>query len=207
MFAPCLLRRCFPGFGLLGARSPHRGFPQVVLCTLSDWCLVCLFAPCLLRRSFQSFGYVGCRVSMLFANVLGRFVGLVFGLFVCALFVTALFFRFRDVRQSRACTYMVRTWLCRVGVWSVCLRPVCCGAVFRVVGCPQSASRLSGVTFHKWFCALCRISVWFVCIRPVFYGAVFFGFGLVGCRVSMFLANIFVRFVVFEDVRQPGACT
>jgi hypothetical protein len=25
--------------------------------------------------------------------------------------------------------------------------------------------------------------------------------------VSMFLANIFVRFVVFEDVRQPGACT
>ena len=42
---------------------------------------------------------------------------------LCHVCYGPVLFRFRDVRLPGGCAYMVRTWFCRVGVWSFCLRP------------------------------------------------------------------------------------
>ncbi len=84
------------------------------VCGISVW-FVCVRVVCyggVFRVSCTL--VAGCRCfSPLF---FGRFVGLVFGLFVCAMFVTALFFRFGGVRQPGACTYMVGMVFFWVGV-------------------------------------------------------------------------------------------
>ena len=182
-----------------------------VFCRVGVWsfCLRALFVAAL----FSGFRVVGCpkSASRLSTSGFVHFVGLVFGLFVCALFVAAVFSEFRvrwlpDVDAFRQCFWALR----RVGVWSVCLRPVCCGAVFWVSGCWVPAVRIETFRGHFPQVVLCALSdQCLVCLYTpcLLWRCFFFGFGLVGCRVSMFLANIFVRFVVFEDVRQPGACT
>ena len=94
---------------------------------------------------------------------------MVFGLFVCALFVAALFSGLLGARSPHR----------------------------------DFQGSLSTSGFVRFVGSVFGLFVYALFVMALF----FFGFGLVGCRVSMFLANIFVRFVVFEDVRQPGACT
>jgi hypothetical protein len=145
---------------------------------------------------------------MRFANVLWRFVGLVFGLFVCAMFVTALFcFGF----GMFVCRGAAPIWFARGSVGLVFGLFVCAlfvAALFSGLLGARSPHRdfqgsLSTSGFVRFVGSVFGLFVYALFVMALF----FFGFGLVGCRVSMFLANIFVRFVVFEDVRQPGACT